>query len=153
MPVPPQTVSGALAKEMYMNKMGFDPLEQIRSINSEEYDVVSNDGLSTRSALTKYVHSLQNWSPQGKGTKIEAFTLGASAHAMKTSMRFQMQNNTVAHAGDGRFDPRGVQYGDVINPRVTRTRNQYTTVVPQQRPQAGPQFDERYTPDLAVDGI
>ena len=128
MPVPPQTVSGALSKEMYVNKMGFDPLEQIRSINSEEYDVVSHGGQSTRSALTKYVHSLQNWSPQGK----QVFTLGASAHAVKPSLRFQLHNHTIGNAGDARFGARGlpVHYGDVTHPKATNTRNHYATVVP-----------------------
>ena len=29
-------------------------------------------------------------------------------------MKFQLQNNVVANIGDGRLDPRGVQYGDVL---------------------------------------
>ena len=67
LPIPPQTVSGALSKEMYINKMGFDPLEQIASIQSDGFDIVSSGGQSTpTSALTKYVHTLQQWSPKGR---------------------------------------------------------------------------------------
>ena len=98
-----------IANLVYAAKSG-DPFENIITINSDQFDFASDEMSESPSALTKYVHTLQMWSDQGKEElkSLKVVTRG------RKSTKFRMHNTMTGEIGDGTMDQRGINYGDVL---------------------------------------